>query len=170
MTARRRGKHLKSYAPKSDNESTLPFRGKVQLARRRKPDSWLLIAGEVIAVMTVAALIYIGYYHHEPLHFHLNHLYARMGHVHAQHVVGHKYLKGTGVSKNSTMAFYWFRKAADQGHPHSAYNLAVGHMQGFSTDVRKGEAKNLIKYAAEKGVQEAHQIYHEVCTTGNCDH
>lgn len=32
------------------------------------------------------------------------------------------------------------------------------------------EAKKLIKYAAENGVHEAHHIYHEVCTTGKCDH
>ena len=29
------------------------------------------------------------------------------------------------------------RKAADQGHPHSAYNVAVGHLQGIRTDLLK---------------------------------
>ena len=28
-----------------------------------------------------------------------------------------------------------FRKAADQGHPHASYNLAVGHMKGLRTDL-----------------------------------
>jgi TPR repeat protein len=27
----------------------------------------------------------------------------------------------------------WFRKAAEQGHPNSAYNLAVGHFTGIKT-------------------------------------
>ncbi|KAL1428897.1 hypothetical protein MTO96_016650 [Rhipicephalus appendiculatus] len=77
---------------------------------------------------------------------------------------------GNGVPKNSSMAFYWFRKSANQGHAHSAYNLAVGHMQGFPTDVQKGEAKKLIKYAADNGVHEAHLVYHEACRAGKCDH
>ena len=29
------------------------------------------------------------------------------------------------------------RKAADQGHPHSSYNLAVGHIRGIRTDLVK---------------------------------
>ena len=29
------------------------------------------------------------------------------------------------------------RKAADQGHPHSSYNVAVGHLQGIRTDLLK---------------------------------
>ena len=31
------------------------------------------------------------------------------------------------------MAMVWFRKASEQGHPHSAYNLAVGHFTGIKT-------------------------------------
>ncbi|CAN8024213.1 unnamed protein product [Ixodes persulcatus] len=168
--ARRRSKQGKRTAPKQGEPQALPFGGKVQLARRRKPDGWLVVVLQVSAIVVVVSLIYMGYYHHDTVHFHLNHAYANMGHAHAQHVVAHKYLQGSGIPKNSTMAFYWFRKAADQGHAHSAYNLAVGHMQGFPTDVQKGEAKKLIKYAAENGVHEAHHIYHEVCTTGKCDH
>lgn len=43
-----------------------------------------------------------------------------------------------GVEKDHAEAMRWFRKSADQGHAHSAYNLAVGHMQGLETDVQKG--------------------------------
>ncbi|KAH7986606.1 hypothetical protein HPB52_024844 [Rhipicephalus sanguineus] len=93
---------------------------------------------QVLGAAAVFVLVYLGYYHQEAVHFHLNHMYAHAGHAHAQHVVAHKYLHGNGVPKNSSMAFYWFRKSADQGHAHSAYNLAVGHMQGFPTDVQKG--------------------------------
>ncbi|XP_037502638.2 secretory immunoglobulin A-binding protein EsiB, partial [Rhipicephalus sanguineus] len=124
----------------------------------------------VLGAAAVFVLVYLGYYHQEAVHFHLNHMYAHAGHAHAQHVVAHKYLHGNGVPKNSSMAFYWFRKSADQGHAHSAYNLAVGHMQGFPTDVQKGEAKKLIKYAADNGVHEAHLVYHEACRAGKCDH
>ncbi|GIY44771.1 hypothetical protein CEXT_343721 [Caerostris extrusa] len=85
-----------------------------------------------------------------------------MGHAHAQHAMGHKYLNRAGVKRNHTAAFNWFRKAADQGHAHSAYNLAVGHMQGYDTDVKKRVTHDLIKYAVDKGVEEAHDIYHRV--------
>lgn len=30
-----------------------------------------------------------------------------------------------------------FRKAADQGHPHASYNLAIGHLKGLRTDLLK---------------------------------
>ena len=39
----------------------------------------------------------------------------------------------------------WFRKAADQGHPHASYNLAIGHLTGLKTDVAQGEVHDLIK-------------------------
>ena len=39
----------------------------------------------------------------------------------------------------------YFRLAADQGHPHAAYNLAIGHLQGIETDVMPGEAHHLIR-------------------------
>lgn len=31
-----------------------------------------------------------------------------------------------------------FRAAADQGHPEASFNLAVGHMHGSKTDLKKG--------------------------------
>lgn len=32
------------------------------------------------------------------------------------------------------------------------------------------EAHDLIKYAAEQGVEEAHDVYHRVCVKGHCKH
>ena len=29
----------------------------------------------------------------------------------------------------------WFRMAAQQGHPQSSYNLAIGHLSGMKTDL-----------------------------------
>lgn len=86
----------------------------------------------------ILIIFYSSYYYMEHIHFHAANFYAHLGHPTAQHLVAHKYMEGSGVEKNHTIAFQWFRKAADQGHPHSAYNLAVGHMQGFRTDVGKG--------------------------------
>ena len=33
----------------------------------------------------------------------------------------------------------WFKKAAEQGHPHSAYNLAIGHLNGLQTGLQPGK-------------------------------
>lgn len=46
--ARRRSKQGKrNVAKENDDADNLPFGGKVRLARRRKPDGWLVIALEV---------------------------------------------------------------------------------------------------------------------------
>ena len=49
------------------------------------------------------------------------------------------------VSPPKVQAMKYFRLAADQGHPHAAYNLAIGHLQGIETDVMPGEAHHLIR-------------------------
>ena len=33
----------------------------------------------------------------------------------------------------------WYKKAADQGHPESSYNLAVGHFTGLNTGLLPGK-------------------------------
>ena len=48
-------------------------------------------------------------------------------------------------SHSQVQAMKYFRLAANQGHPHAAYNLAVGHLQGIETDVMPGEAHHLIR-------------------------
>ena len=47
----------------------------------------------------------------------------------------------------------WFKKAAEQGHAHSAYNLAIGHLNGLETDLEPGAAHQLIRHAANQGVK-----------------
>ena len=39
----------------------------------------------------------------------------------------------------------WFREAANKGHPHASYNLAIGHLNGYKTDVQPGEIHDLIR-------------------------
>ena len=51
------------------------------------------------------------------------------------------------------LAMQWFRKAADQGHPHASYNLAIGHLTGVKTDVLPGEAHHLIRSLIEAHIQ-----------------
>nr|XP_027232485.1 uncharacterized protein LOC113823951 [Penaeus vannamei] len=109
------------------------------------------------------------WYHTDHMHFHITKAYAHLGHLDAQATVGHKLLMGKGVEKNHTAAMEWFKKASDQGHPHAAYNLAVGHLQGYKIGLKPGDAHELIKKAAEKGVPEAIDVLDKVCSRGHCD-
>ena len=38
----------------------------------------------------------------------------------------------------SLYLLYVFRKAADQGHAHASYNLAIGHLRGMNTGLKPG--------------------------------
>lgn len=105
------------YVP-TDWDDSLPYGGKVYLARRKLPDSWLCIVLQVIVVVLAVGLIYYAWYHSDHMHFHVTKAYAQFGHKEAQATVGHKLLLGKGVEKNHTAAMEWFKKAADQGHPH----------------------------------------------------
>lgn len=78
--------------------------------------------------------------------------------------------QGTGVEKNQHKAMEWFKKAADQGHPHASYNLAIGHLKGIRTDLLdKGEPHKLIIHAAENGIPEARDALNELCSKGHCE-
>ncbi|XP_025113882.1 uncharacterized protein LOC112575945 [Pomacea canaliculata] len=145
-----------------------PYTGKVFLARKKKPDPWYIrVLEAVVIVGAVAAALYC-YYYFEHVHFHVTHGYAHLGYSEAQHQVGQRYLHGVGVEKHADKAMEWFRKAADQGHPHAAYNLAIGHLKGYQTDLKPGESHCLIHHAASKGVKEAHHVLNNVCTLGHC--
>ncbi|KAL8591711.1 hypothetical protein ACOMHN_061803 [Nucella lapillus] len=146
----------------------LPYSGKVFMARKKKPDSKYVIALEVLAVVGVIAFGLYCYYYFDNVHFHITHGYAYLGYAAAQHQVGQRYLHGAGVDKHTGKAMEWFRKAADQGHPHAAYNLAVGHLKGYETDLKPGESHRLIHHAAAKGMKEAHEVLNSICTRGHC--
>ena len=89
-----------------------------------------------------------------------------MGFDTAQHELGNRYLHGVGVEKHHGKAMDWFKLAADQGHPHSSYNLAVGHLKGIVTGLNQTEAKRLIEHAAKNGVKEAEHTLNNICNTG----
>ena len=48
---------------------------------------------------------------------------AESGDAYAQFQLGWVYAEGTGVEKNFTEALYWWRQAADKGHPESQHVL-----------------------------------------------
>ncbi|XP_048768025.2 secretory immunoglobulin A-binding protein EsiB-like isoform X1 [Ostrea edulis] len=102
------------------------------------------------------------------LYFNVTYGYAWLGYPSANHQIGQRYLHEKGVEKHILKAMEHFKKAADQGHPHAAYNLAIGHLKGYKSGLKPGEAHMLIQHAASKGVKEAHQVLNEVCSRGGC--
>ena len=128
----------------------------VRYAKRKKPDSKFSITvqvrlmsktcnvsckiihffSKVTLLLFILAFGIYTYNFFDHFHFHLTHFFAtKWDDHHAQHVLGHKMLKNR---TNVSAAFHWFRQSADRGHPHSAYNLAAGHLSGERTDVKKG--------------------------------
>ncbi|KAK2192254.1 hypothetical protein NP493_36g06019 [Ridgeia piscesae] len=153
-----------------DWDPNLPYGGKVYLARRKKPEPlWIRVTEAVVVIGTLSFALYC-YFYFDNVHFHITHGYAKLGYAPAQHQVGQRYLHGAGVEKDHHIAMHWFKKAADQGHPHASYNVAVGHLQGIRTDLLEpGEAHRLIKHAAKNGVKQANQAMEEVCARGGCE-
>ena len=46
-----------------------------------------------------------------------------------------RYLHGAGTDQNHSMAAEYFKMAAEQGHPHAKFNLAVGHLKGTNQNI-----------------------------------
>lgn len=122
--------------------------------------------------LVASLFLLIGYaiYEYEYVELCALKFYANvLGDKDAQHILGQRYYLGSGVVRNKTLAFYWFKEAAKQGHPHASYNLGVLHMQGFHRLERKGEAHKLIKHAAKVGIKEAEHVLKTACAKGECD-
>ncbi|KAK8396098.1 hypothetical protein O3P69_005302 [Scylla paramamosain] len=141
---RRRRDSQPRYEP-TDWDDSLPYGGKVYLARRKLPDSRLCVALQVAVVAASLGTLYYAWFHSDHMHFHLVKAYAHLGHREAQ------------------------ATAAEQGHPQASYNLAVGHLQGHTTQLKPGEAHKLIRHAASHGVPEAEEVMKRVCSKGHCD-
>ncbi|XP_072340234.1 uncharacterized protein [Scyliorhinus torazame] len=121
----------------------------------------LISVNQTVCILTVALAISFLFYlclYYETFHLHLTHTYAHLGYATAQHSIGQRYLQGHGVVKNDETAMKWFRKAADQGHPHSSYNLAVGKLKELTSDVEDWEMEGLLSRAAEHGIKEAQEV------------
>ena len=55
--------------------------------------------------------------------FHLFHKAARMGHLEATYLMGVSFDQGRGVKVQKTLAKYWFKLAAKQGHKQAQFRL-----------------------------------------------
>ena len=112
----------------------------VAFAKRKKPQSRASLALQALLLLSLSLAVLLVYRHFALFHRHLTHWYAYVADdPHAQHLLAHQHLARSNHSVAAAdEAFALFRRSAAQGHAHSAYNLAVGHLSGFRTDVRKG--------------------------------
>ncbi|XP_027491776.1 uncharacterized protein LOC113943761 [Corapipo altera] len=131
------------------------------------PNSSTWSSWELAAVIIAGLLLLYIPLCYENFHFHVAHLYARLGYPNAQHILGQRYLQGTGVEKNEDMAMHWFRQAAGQGHPHSSFNLAVGALRNMTMALEEGEVEKLLSVAAAHGLQEAQQLLENILKSRN---
>jgi TPR repeat protein len=63
-----------------------------------------------------------------------------------------KRIKGVGVEKDENIAMEYFQQAAEQGHPHASYNLAVGHLKGLKTGINRRLEFILLIFISEEEV------------------
>ena len=96
----RRSPKVKLDPEQSDLNELLPYGGQVYLGRTKQPDGWMLIGFLLVCLVFVLGLGYYCVFYFHDFHFQLSHAYARLGHAHAQHVVGERLLHGKGVPKN----------------------------------------------------------------------
>ncbi|KFV58801.1 hypothetical protein N328_03294, partial [Gavia stellata] len=123
---------------------------------------------QLAAVITAGLLLLYIPLCYEDFHFRVAHMYARLGYLNAQHILGQRYLQGAGVEKNEDMAMHWwFRQAAGQGHPHSSFNLAVGALRNMTVALEEGEVEKLLSVAAAHGLLEAQQLLENILKSRN---
>ena len=84
---------------------------------------------------------------------------AEQGNAKAQYNLGYMYIKGNGVSPDTTKAFYWFKKSAEQGNALAQYNLALMYYYGQGTLTDKKQAAYWMRKAYDNGFQEAKDMW-----------
>lgn len=76
---------------------------------------------------------------------------AERGYPLAECQIGYFYLKGLGVEKDLSKAFYWTKRAAEHGDWDGQYNLASFYEEGLGTEKDMEKAKTWYKRAAQQG-------------------
>ena len=91
---------------------------------------------------------------------------ARMGDAAAQYELALEYFFGRSRSVNPVLAVYWFRRAADAGHPESQYNAARCYERGWGCRRSMGMAVRYYAKAGEKQLLAAQLRYAELLYAG----
>lgn len=76
---------------------------------------------------------------------------ANMGDPHCQNLVGYCFDIGLGVEKDKSLAFYWYKYAAENDDIEGIYNLALFYSKDKADKLNNKKAFSLYKKAAERG-------------------
>ena len=88
-TGKRVGKYFKKGLSFSHCDAA-PYGNKVFLARRKMADPWYVTVLEMLIILAVVSLAIYSYYHIDNVIFHIQRVYAHIGHAHSQHQVGQR--------------------------------------------------------------------------------
>ena len=91
---------------------------------------------------------------------------ARGGDIPAQYELALEYFFGRSRSVNLVLAVYWFRRAADAGHPEAQYNLARCYERGWGARRSLGMAVKYYDFAQKKQLLPALLRYAELLYAG----
>eukprot|EP00944_MAST-04C_sp_MAST-4C-sp1_P003395 g3395.t1 len=91
------------------------------------------------------------------------------GDVEAQYILACMYENGRGVDKSDSVAFRYFKEAADHGHVEAQYKLACMYENGRGVDESHYQALMYFEEAAEQGHVEAQYKLFEVANQGDVE-
>ena len=91
---------------------------------------------------------------------------ARTGDADSQYRLAIEYFFGRSRTVNPVLAVYWFRRAADAGHPEAQYNLARCYERGWGTRRSMGMAVKYYAMAKEQRIIPAVLRYAELLYAG----
>ena len=92
---------------------------------------------------------------------------ARTGDINSQYALALEYFFGRSRTVNPVLALYWFRRAADAGHPESQYNAARCFERGWGCRRSMGMALKYYAAAKKNNLQEAKLRYAELLYLGH---
>ena len=96
--------------------------------------------------------------------------FAEQGDADAQYNLADMYYVGQykypKVEKDDKQAIKWFRKAAEQNHPHALYRLGVLYHNGLGVEKDEKEAVKWYRKAAEHNLPEAQTAIGDMYTEG----
>ena len=92
---------------KAEWTDLINFNGRHYLARVKKQDDCLVITFEILLVVAALLSMYFCYFHFQWFQFTILKGYARIGHPHAQHIVGERLLHGKGVEQDKVHYQYF---------------------------------------------------------------
>ncbi|VDL97029.1 unnamed protein product [Schistocephalus solidus] len=140
---------------------------RIPLARRRKPDSWMVLGVEAILIIFAVGVGTFTYYRYHILPLYAAKTFAHLGSLTAQREVSQYHLYRRHDPQHSQQAIYWLSKAAANGDELAAYNLAVAYLKGEIQGAKKETIHALLTQAARGGIWEAVGLL-QTCGHGQC--